>query len=237
MPSSPFRSLFPYPELIIFVRHAESEGNVLTRDEQRSIPYGTERYKLTARGREQAQKTGEWLCRFPEPDIVLRSYYARTNETAELVFPEMSEKRLIKDEVLLAERDRGMWTEATEEEVQKHMPWEIRRRDKAREFHYRPPGGENFADVERRVREFRRSLRLNGSNRTIAVVGHSHWLLLWQKVVEKWTIDETEEKFLAKQWPANASVLLYRNVWYPKEGEYRLVHRPEQDYIIPWKLP
>lgn len=226
------RTLLPYPKMVILIRHGESEANLLSRDEQRDIPYGTNHYRLTEKGRRQAELTGNWVrANLPKPDLILRSYYARTNETAELVFP----GREIRDEVLLAERDRGIWTEATEEEVREHAPWEIRRRDKQGSYHYRPAGGENIPDVERRVREFRRSMRVNSGHKIIAAVGHSHWILLWQKVVHHWSIEETEADFHRKDWVRNASVLIYRNHWDPELGEHRLIHNRDVDHIVPWE--
>lgn len=222
----------PYPNAVVFIRHAESEGNIRTRDEQRAFPIGTNRYNLSPRGREQALMTHKRVHElFPSPDRILRSYYARTNETAQIVFPD----QLIREDALLAERDRGMWTNATDEQVRQHMPWEIERRMQQGLYHYRPPGGENLPDVERRVREFRRSLKFNYSGQTVAVVGHSQWILLWQKIVHGWSMDEAVARFEKEDWVANASILVYRNTWSDERDKYILTHDPETDYEVPWK--
>jgi len=223
----------PYPNCVVFVRHAESVGNIRTREEQRSFPVGTNMYELSPRGREQARLTGERVRElFPNPDRILRSYYARTNETARFLYPD----REIREDALLAERDRGMWTDAFEAEVQQHAPWEIRRRDAQGSYHYRPPGGENLPDVQMRVREFRRSLKFNYSEKTIVVVGHSQWILLWQAIVHGWSMEETTARYHDKAaLVENASILVYRNAWDEGRNKYIMTHNPEADYEVPWK--
>lgn len=222
----------PYPKKVVFVRHAESEGNVLTRDEQRRFPVGTNRYNLSPHGREQAHITGEWMRKhFPNPDRVIYSYYARTNETARILYPNLS----LREDALLAERDRGIWTNTSEAEVMKFLPSEIDRRDQQGSYHYRPIGGENLPDVERRVREFRRSIRSNYSGKTIVVVGHSQWILLWQKIVHGWSIEETMRRYEAQDWAENASVTIYHNAWQPLTDTYVLEHDHEYGYVVPWK--
>src|SRR3954471_14036762 len=82
------------PRSIWFVRHGQSEGNVIRDDaEQRSA----ERYELGMRdadvslsdlGRRQAEAFGRWLAEQPpeaHPDAVLVSPYQRATETTDLV--------------------------------------------------------------------------------------------------------------------------------------------------------
>lgn len=218
---------------MVFVRHAESVGNIRTREEQRRFPVGTNMYELSPRGREQARLTGERVRElFPNPDRILRSYYARTNETAKFLYPD----REIREDARLAERDRGMWTDAFEEEVQQLAPWEIRRRDAQGPYHYRPQGGENIPDVEMRVRDIRRSLKFNYSGKTVVIVGHSQWILLWQAIVHGWSMEETITRYDDKNaLVANASILVYRNAWDVKRDKFIMTHDPETDYEVPWE--
>lgn len=221
----------PYPTRVVLVRHAESEGNVLSREGQIEFAKGTNFYNLTARGREQARITSVVMREmFSHPDFILRSYFMRTNETAQIVYP----GREIKVDALLAERDRGIWTNATTEQVKEFMPWEIDRKQQQGPYHYRPPGGENLPDVERRVREFRRSLKFNCSGKTVVVFGHGHWILLWKKIVHRWEIDETIAN-TETQAPENASILVYHNTWSDERQKYIMTHDPETDYLVPWK--
>lgn len=227
--------LRPYPATIVFVRHAESVGNTLTREQRARTAMGSNYYQLTERGREQARLTGAWMReRFPSPDRIFRSYYARTRETAELLYPGTS----IQEDPRLAEADRGIWHVRTEEQVRIEAPFELDRREFQGIYHYRPIGGENWPDIEIRLRIFRNMLRAHYSGKTVVVVGHGQWLLLWQKTVHRWTIDETVARYLRDDIVANASVLIYRGETDP-DGRHRLVHDPATDYIVPWqsKLP
>lgn len=220
----------PYPALFIFVRHAQSQGNLLTPAERVRLEMGTPYYTLTDRGRAQARMTGEWLQKFfPNPDRIFRSYFVRTRETAELLYS----NRSIAEDERLAEANRGMWHVLSEDDIREKMPWEIRRRELDGLYHYRPPGGENWPDVELRLRDFRRSMRRRFPGKTIVCVTHGHWLLLWQKRIDRWTIDETVERYKQGIIVENASVVIYRDEIVG--GKHRLVHDPSRDYIVPWK--
>ena len=112
-----------------------------------------------------------------------------------------------------------------EDEIAERFPGELRRRALMGWYHFRPMGGENWPDAERRVREFRRSVCCNYGGKRVVAFTHSHFLLLWQRVNHGWTIDATVAKFLRKEWVENASVLVYRN------GEWTTA----TDYVVPWE--
>ena len=79
----------PYPRELVFVRHAESVGNVRTHQEKTRMPVGTNYFKLTARGERQAEITGRWLREhFPKPDRVISSHYVRPMQTALAAYPD-----------------------------------------------------------------------------------------------------------------------------------------------------
>lgn len=135
----------PYPKLVVLVRHAESVGNTLSVAERARTPMGTNWYALTERGREQARITGEWLrAQYPSPRRIIRSYYQRTRETADLLYPDFP----IREDERLAEASRGIWHVRTEDEIRREAPWEIDRKQFEGLYHYRPIGGENWPDVE-----------------------------------------------------------------------------------------
>lgn len=222
----------PYPDVVPIVRHAESVGNVLSREAQRKFPMGTNFYELSQLGKEQARITGEWMREhFPHPDRVIASYYQRAQETARYAYPHL----VIRDDSLLAERDRGIWTNATEEQVQRCAPWEIDRRDQQGPYHYRPMGGESMPDVEQRARHERRSLQANYRGKLPVLFTHSQWLLCLMKVVQGWDVQEFMRRFEAHDWAENASVTIFRNHFDPERNKYVLVHNPETDYHVPWK--
>ncbi len=223
----------PYPRELVFVRHAESVGNVRTHQEKTRMPVGTNYFKLTARGERQAEITGRWLREhFPKPDRVISSHYVRPMQTALAAYPDEN----MRIEPLLAELDRGIYSVLTDDEVGEKYPEEIRRKELVGLYHYRPIGGESWPDAERRVREFRRSVRCNFPLKRVAAFGHSHWLLLWQRIYHAWSIEETVEKFKRQEYVDNASVLIFRDGGHDEHSGRRvLLHNPECDYVIPWK--
>lgn len=221
----------PYPKEIVFVRHARSRGNDLTVAERAKLNIGTTAYELTDVGEQQGLHTRDWLgIHFPTPDRILRSYYARTKRTADICYPDM-EKR---EEPLLAEANRGIYSVLTHDEILRHMPWEIERRNRDGLYHHCPQGGENWPMIENRIRDFRRSIRAHYPGKTIVVFGHGFWILLWQKLIHHWTIEETERRYRNDEIVANASVLIYRNEWREDIGRNVLRHDPATDYVVPW---
>ena len=130
-----------WPEELVLVRHAESDGNVLSVEERAQLNVSTYGYRLTDKGRRQAEITGEYLHRKYSPfDIYYVSYYERSKETMKIMFPNAR----VYEDPRLAEAQRGIWHVATREEIAQVMPWEIVRREREGYYHYRPPGGENW---------------------------------------------------------------------------------------------
>jgi len=223
---------YPYPETIVWVRHAQSEGNLLSIAERAVKPVGTTSYNLSPLGERQADLTGEWLREhFPNPDRIVRSYYRRTAQTAERCYPDAC---VVEDE-RLAEANRGVYTVLGEEGVRLHMPWEIERRERDGLYHCCPPGGENWPMIEARIRAFRHSLRMHYSGRTVVCFCHGFWIMLWQKRIHGWPIEEAERRYRENDIVANASVLIYRGGWDERHGKFVLLHDSETDYVVPWE--
>lgn len=218
-----------YPETVIFVRHGQSTGNLLSAEERARQPLGTNFYKLTDLGRTQAILTAEWLREnYPQPDRVVRSFYERTRETAELLYPNYP----FIDDYRVAEANRGIWHVMTEEEVRKYYPADIRLRERFGLYFYRPSGGENWPDVQERARSFRRTLReCHGDKKLVVVVSHGHFILLFQSINEHWPFEEVVRRYEQKQIIENAGVLIYKRTERP-DGSF---HLKEDKYIVPWE--
>jgi broad specificity phosphatase PhoE len=70
-----------WPSKLVFVRHAESEGNLRSADERAEYDVASHAYDLTPRGKQQARITGEYLKeRFGCFDTYYVSYYARRDK-------------------------------------------------------------------------------------------------------------------------------------------------------------
>ncbi|HTK60156.1 MAG TPA: histidine phosphatase family protein, partial [Candidatus Baltobacteraceae bacterium] len=131
----------PWPDLLVLVRHAESEGNVRTVAERAAYEVSTHAYPLTARGREQARLTGEWLRQGHRPfDVHYTSYYARAQETMKIMYPDAH----VYEDPRLAEANRGIYHTYTEAEIASLCPKELARKKREGLYHHRPLGGENW---------------------------------------------------------------------------------------------
>ena len=77
-----------WPRRLVLVRHAESDGNTKTVEERTQYDVSTHEYPLTARGRNQAEVTGQYLQKtFGKFDIHYVSYYRRSKETMAIMYP------------------------------------------------------------------------------------------------------------------------------------------------------
>lgn len=224
------------PRRIILVRHGESVGNVLTMEERASFIVPTHEYGLTERGRRQAEATAAWMRRYFTPPAavvdhafsdIFVSYYRRSRETAEIMFP----KDTLVEDARLAEAHRGIYHVLPRDFIKEKFPEEIERKDREGLYHYRAPGGENWPDVELRVHSFLDMLhREYDDHEDLVIVGHAHWISLFRRVVERLTIEETLALYHEGLTP-NCGV-----TWYTVErrGRRSRLELQEKD-IVPWQ--
>jgi broad specificity phosphatase PhoE len=149
-----------FPHCLIFVRHGETSYNAENRLQgQRDIP-------LDARGRDQATAIGrtlrarlsEEIDRIEAEEGFVASPLERARETMELVRAAMGlpPKRYRVDPALL-ELTFGDWEGLTWPEVHALDPKRVKAR-KADKWDFVPPGGESYAMLTERVREWLASL-------------------------------------------------------------------------------
>ncbi len=218
-----------WPELIVFVRHGESAGNVLTVEERAAFEQPTHAYPLTERGRRQAEITGAYVReRFRPFDVCWSSYYRRAKETAALVF-----HGKVYEDARLAEGQRGIYHTYTRDELMRYFPKEIERKKREGLYHHRPIGGENWPDIELRIHSFLGTLARDGDGKRVLIVGHGHWLILFQKLLEHFGIEEAERRY-REGAVANASVTMFEG--FPRKTSVftRLVENKGM-YAVPWK--
>lgn len=217
-----------WPRRLVFVRHGESEGNVLTTDQRAGFCLATHEYPLTPKGRMQAAITGAYLReRFPEGfDAVYHSYYRRAKQTAQIAFP----NRRLYEDPRLAEAQRGIWHTMTKEEILQYFPKEVERKEREGLYHYRPLGGENWPDVELRIHSLLGTFSRDYDGKNLAVFGHGNWFILLQRLIQRFSINEALRRY-REEIIDNASVSVYEGVM--EGGKSRLVLREEN--IVPWK--
>ncbi len=217
-----------WPRQLVLVRHAESEGNTKSADERAEFDCATYRYPLTERGRKQAEITGAYVkSRFGEKfDAYYASYYRRAQETMRLMFPDVK----IYEDPRLAEAQRGIYHTMTRSQILKRFPEELERRGREGFYHYRPLGGENWPDVELRIHSFLGTLSRDYDGQSVIIVVHGHWLILFQRLIHHFSIDESVSRYENKVFE-NASVTAYE--CQQVSGKSRLVLLEEN--FVPWK--
>jgi len=216
-----------WPKRLVLVRHAESEGNVRSADERAQFNIATHAYPLTPLGRRQAAITGEYLRnKFGEFDVYYVSYYQRSRETMSVMYPDAK----VYEDPRLAEGQRGIWHTLTQEQIEKLFPGETARKEREGLYHYRPLGGESWPDIELRIHSFLGTLSRDYDGQNVLIVVHGHWLILFQRLIHHFSIEETVEIYGRRVFD-NASVTLYGSDVI--NGKQRLV-LIEQN-IVPWK--
>lgn len=146
---------------IFLIRHGESEAsageNYIKRLPDHLVP-------LTARGREQSHKSGEWLadyCRKNKIDLsharIWRSPYLRTRQTSEEFNRSLGIKD-IREDITLVEQQFGLFDSLPEDEWKKKYPIEyeeyLRQTQNQGKFYARLPLGESPFDVAIRIHQF-----------------------------------------------------------------------------------
>lgn len=215
-----------WPKKLVLVRHAESVGNLKSPDDRAAFECATHAYPLTERGREQARITGEYLHQAFEFDTYYVSYYERSRETMRIMYPLVC----VYEDPRLAEAQRGIYHAMTRDEIKQKFPEELRRKDREGLYYYRPLGGENWPDIELRIHSFLGTLSRDYEDQTVLMVVHGHWLLLFQRLIHHFPIEETVKRYEAGVFE-NASVTVYRGE--VTDGCSRLVL--ESANLVPWK--
>ncbi|MDO8557858.1 MAG: histidine phosphatase family protein [bacterium] len=215
-----------WPTVLVFVRHAESEGNIRSADERAGFAVSTHAYGLTERGKKQAEITGQYIKeKFGDFDAFYASYYRRSKDTMSLMFKEAR----IYEDPRLAEAQRGIWHTMTKEEIRNRFPEELARKEREGLYHYRPLGGENWPDVELRIHSFLGTLNRDYDGKRILIVAHGHWLILFQRLLHHFPIEEAVKRYEAGVFE-NASLTVYEGIL--KDGKSRLVLKDEG--FVPW---
>eukprot|EP00029_Vermamoeba_vermiformis_P012741 TRINITY_DN7702_c0_g1_i1.p1 TRINITY_DN7702_c0_g1~~TRINITY_DN7702_c0_g1_i1.p1 ORF type:complete len:299 (-),score=101.36 TRINITY_DN7702_c0_g1_i1:13-909(-) len=177
---------------IVLIRHGESEGN-LAQSRSKKGDEGdwtqefkerhTSRYRLTDKGRVQAEIAGKWVKeniaeRF---DRYYCSEYTRAMETASLL--DMKGAKWFV-EFYLRERDQGILAQKSHEERKKSYGEELDKR--ARDaFYWSAPGGESLANACLRVDRVLTQLREGCSGFRVVLVCHGNIMLAFRIRLER----------------------------------------------------
>ncbi|TAK04666.1 histidine phosphatase family protein [Patescibacteria group bacterium] len=217
-----------WPRNLVLVRHAESEGNVRSVEERAHYEVPTHDYALTERGIRQAEVTGGFVRENFAVEEAVRyvSYYRRSKETMGRVCSGLK----AYEDPRLAEGQRGIWHTMTEEDIARQYPGEVERKRREGLYHYRAPGGENWPDIELRIHSFLGTLSRDYEDRTVVIVCHGHWLILLQRLIHHFSIEEAVRRYREGVFE-NASVTLYRGEAVGGKPALRL----EYENKVPWQ--
>ncbi len=221
------------PELIVLVRHAESErnkakhGSTYFADEEarktvRGIP--DHKISLTPLGTRQAKQTGKKLYkRFGHFDYVYHSGYFRTMETLENIlkaWPKKEKEKIkIRANAFIRERDPGYAYDMTKEEAETSFPWLSEYWKTFGGFFSRPPGGESLAQVVERVYLFLNMLFRDRAGKRVMIVTHGGTLRCFRFLLEHWNYEQALH-WPTGQSPANCGVTVYK--YNPKQARLLL---------------
>lgn len=199
----------PGPRALMFLRHGQSEGNVV-RDAAEADDL--ERFELATRdadvplselGRRQSAAVGRWLAGRPEderPTAVLVSPYLRARQTAELALASaggrFAEVPVQVDE-RLRDREMGVWDGLTWRGILATFPEEAARARVVGRYYHRPPGGESWADIVLRLRGVLADIRQEWPGERVLVVGHDVPIQLACGVIDG--LDEPEVVALVRE--------------------------------------
>ena len=185
---------------ILFVRHGESMGNSMRGPD--SVFSGQTDWDLTERGyRQAAALAGDPV--FADADAYFCSDLKRTVETAETII----RRDWIRD-ARLRERSLGDFEGRRVEEVKADPQYAKYFTDPAylsfrHSFTVRTPGGENYADVCRRVRPFLDELSRSGARKAV-VVAHFVSIRCMLKEIRGLSEEETLSVFIPNCSPIRA---------------------------------
>lgn len=183
------------------VRHGQSIGNIAAAEAERGhaevidLAERDADVPLSPTGRNQAEAVRRFLAEQQErPDLVVVSPYLRARQTAEIALAGLPVPVIVDER--LRDRELGILDLLTNAGVHARLPEEALRRNHLGKFYYRPPGGENWADVLLRLRSLLRELREDHPGGRVLLFAHEATVWLVRSLAEE--LDEPELMALAR---------------------------------------
>ena len=204
------------------LRHGEAENNTKMVISSRA----ENPHHLTEKGRGQVAAAAEWLAD-KKIDLVFVSPFVRTRETAAIVAKRLnlsSEKIIIEKSI--HELDAGAYNGMDFRDFISKFPFDQR-------FDMRPPEGENYVDIKKRMGDFVYSLEKKYSGKRILIVTHDSPAFLLVAAIRGLTREETTAlRGDADHFLQNATPMALDFTPLPHNAEYELdFHRPFIDTV------
>jgi broad specificity phosphatase PhoE len=221
------------PDLLVIVRHGESDRNVAKKDnvyflddESRKAVQGVPDWQvpLTEEGWRQSRETGEALrARIGSFDYVYHSGYRRAEDTARGILDAYSDDERASMRVLMnsfiRERDNGYTYDMTTAEADSAFPWLQPFWDTFGPWFGRPPGGESLSEVTSRVDIFLNQLYRDRAGQRVLIVTHGGTLRAFRFLLERWSYEDVRRELPVYRTP-NCCVNVYR--FNPETGRLHL---------------
>ena len=189
---------------------------------------------LTAKGRMQIKKAVHEL-KSKKIDLIFASDLLRTKQTAEIVGKELGIKPTYDKRI--RENSPGIFNGQKIEKVGAfyRREGETMAEHYMRRFEIRPPKGENWVDVQKRLHDFIQDTEKKHQGKHILVVSHGLPLVLFEELLMGWTRKETVERLAKKGRPTLMEVGEWKKVSatqlpYNEDMEVDL-HRPYIDEV------
>ena len=193
----------PMPNDLVFVRHGQSEANIIQRADRSDAPHPAAsnvndrpdwQQRLSPLGIEQAKLAKEWIdANFGGAatfDGKYLSPFLRTRETAAYIGGEDCGEWTVDDRVV--ERSWGVYGIVPRAEQRQQFPL-TNKLHEATPWYVRFDGGESMPDVYGRFRDFQGTLHREQSGKRVIVVSHGDFINVARYGVER---------MLPEQWEA-----------------------------------
>ncbi len=154
--------------------------------------------ELTALGVAQAAALGRALAADPPivrpPEVVVCSPYLRARRTYAIAAQAAAAAGLALPaptfDDRLVDRLMGRFELMTRAAIDARFPAEAERRRTVGQWDYRPPGGENFADIALRLGSLLADLNREHADRRVLVVAHDAVVVMLRQLIEDLSNDE-----------------------------------------------
>lgn len=214
------------PNNLLFVRHGQSEANIIQKackngddslwtEDFVTVPDRT--WRLTNLGTFQAEIAGKWIqSNIPHFDRYIVSPFVRTRETAALLnLPNVAweENRSVR------ERSWGEIDSIPLSRFRELYPLNAAYKDRD-PLYWNPPAGEAIADVaENRVRNLLNTLHRENEGDNVLIVSHGEFMWAVRLVLERWSDEEFIRNDSDPEYKIhNCSVFHYTRI-NPETGE------------------
>jgi len=168
---------------IIFVRHGESEKNILHVHSS-----ALDKHPLTKTGEKQVQDLAKALSGEPI-DAIISSPILRARSTAEAAAKKLGLKIRLDDRLL--EDKNGVWEEKSQADQDKDKSFrEYLSSPLEKRFEYKLGNGESAAEVCNRVEDFIKSLAKDFAGQTIVVVSHGIVSAAFDYILNKGSLEK-----------------------------------------------